>query len=358
MYEEGPDGGGRGGRPRSAPEEAHDEIEMLDLSLLLGALDDFTVRALSPAALKGLKAAPSEVVGRPISDIICEGDRANTQAALEAMRAGAIDFYLARRCLSADGSPEQTATLWATAYRFGDERVALVEMAYGHEPRQSPLAEYLGRGPLEMAVGTTDAAWVITSVSADIDGLLGIPAAEALDRRLLGWVEEGDVGKLLEAGRRARTESSAALRIRVRDGAGGWTALRCILTPLAGSTDLCFMLLPDPEPHDTSARRVARLEEHLWRIGAEIQASGIWQHSDHLPDPARFPQMGGLTGRQWEVLRRLKRGERVPTIAKELFVSQSTVRNHLAAIFQLFGVHSQADLLALLVADQTDAPPT
>jgi DNA-binding CsgD family transcriptional regulator len=38
----------------------------------------------------------------------------------------------------------------------------------------------------------------------------------------------------------------------------------------------------------------------------------------------------------------------VPIIAKELYLSQATVRNHLAAIFSIFTVHSQAELLALL----------
>lgn len=60
------------------------------------------------------------------------------------------------------------------------------------------------------------------------------------------------------------------------------------------------------------------------------------------------PQLGQLTTRQWEILRRLSRGERVPTIANALFVSQSTVRNHLATIFQKFGVHSQAELLEVV----------
>jgi hypothetical protein len=41
-------------------------------------------------------------------------------------------------------------------------------------------------------------------------------------------------------------------------------------------------------------------------------------------------------------------------IASQLYVSQSTVRNHLATIFHKFGVHSQAELLELL----TPRPPS
>jgi two-component system nitrate/nitrite response regulator NarL len=63
--------------------------------------------------------------------------------------------------------------------------------------------------------------------------------------------------------------------------------------------------------------------------------------------------MKHLTSRQWEVLSRLLRGERVPTIAAGLFISQSTVRNHLAGIFERFGVHSQPELLAVLAAKRT-----
>ena len=43
------------------------------------------------------------------------------------------------------------------------------------------------------------------------------------------------------------------------------------------------------------------------------------------------------------------RGERVPTIARDLFLSQSTVRNHLSAIYRRVGVHSQAELVARLL---------
>ena len=55
-----------------------------------------------------------------------------------------------------------------------------------------------------------------------------------------------------------------------------------------------------------------------------------------------------LSSRQIEILRRMLGGQRVKNVAQELFLSQSTIRNHLSAIYQRFGVHSQTELLNLL----------
>jgi DNA-binding CsgD family transcriptional regulator len=57
-----------------------------------------------------------------------------------------------------------------------------------------------------------------------------------------------------------------------------------------------------------------------------------------------------LSPRQTEILDRMLAGERVPDIARSLFISTSTVRNHLSAIFRMYGVHSQHELLARLRA--------
>jgi DNA-binding CsgD family transcriptional regulator len=52
----------------------------------------------------------------------------------------------------------------------------------------------------------------------------------------------------------------------------------------------------------------------------------------------------------------LLQGERVPGIARSLFLSASTVRNHLTAIFAKFGVHSQEELIQLLRAQSGTTP--
>jgi DNA-binding CsgD family transcriptional regulator len=147
-------------------------------------------------------------------------------------------------------------------------------------------------------------------------------------------------------------EFSLALKVRMRNARGGWEPLCCVLTSLVGDDDRCFILVEAPETV-SSADRTAELEHYLWKIAGEVEASGILERIGIPPDPERLPEMNSLTVRQWEVLTRLRRGERVPTIADELFLSQSAVRNHLSEIFKRFGVHSQPELMALFT--RTDA---
>jgi DNA-binding NarL/FixJ family response regulator len=118
------------------------------------------------------------------------------------------------------------------------------------------------------------------------------------------------------------------------------------LAPLSGgaATQLGFVLASAPPEIDLTDRST-ELEQRLWRIALEVQAAGVLDAMHEVPS---VPAVHDLSSRQWEVLARLQRGERVPGIAREMYVSQSTVRNHLAAIFRKTGVNSQADLLALL----------
>ena len=99
-----------------------------------------------------------------------------------------------------------------------------------------------------------------------------------------------------------------------------------------------------------AADRVAQLEQHLWRIAHEIEAAGVISTVARAPAPSSVPGLSDLSTRQWEVVTRLLRGQRVSTIAREMYLSPSTVRNHLAAIYRKVGVRSQAELLELLRA--------
>ena len=62
----------------------------------------------------------------------------------------------------------------------------------------------------------------------------------------------------------------------------------------------------------------------------------------------QIPGISELSARELDVLTRLLAGYRVPAIAKVLFISQSTVRNHLSAIFRKLNVESQQELIDLV----------
>ncbi len=102
------------------------------------------------------------------------------------------------------------------------------------------------------------------------------------------------------------------------------------------------------------AERIANLERRLWRIAREFQGAEVLAGSPQFADPYTLPGVAEFSPRQWEVLARLLRGERVPRIAEELFLSQSTVRNHLADMFKKTGVHSQEELIDLFRSTKAD----
>jgi DNA-binding CsgD family transcriptional regulator len=52
-----------------------------------------------------------------------------------------------------------------------------------------------------------------------------------------------------------------------------------------------------------------------------------------------------LTPRELDIVRRVVTGDRVRAIAERLFLSQSTVRNHLSSVYRKLGLRSQQELV-------------
>ena len=108
----------------------------------------------------------------------------------------------------------------------------------------------------------------------------------------------------------------------------------------------------------TPRELVTRVRSAIDRRGTMVQTMGrsvdtallemLRTIRDQGVDNAVLHDDDHLSGRQIEILRRMLGGQRVSEVAGELFLSQSTVRNHLSAIYQRFGVHSQTQLLNLL----------
>ncbi len=193
-----------------------------------------------------------------------------------------------------------------------------------------------------LVVGVVTSRWIVEQISVDGPSVLGVPASSVIGASLLRFVHPGDVADLEAAARGAR-ESRTGRPVVLQVGhPGSWNPVRVMVTPMVDG-DLGFAITgsttEDPQ------HRTTLLEQHLWRIAREIAAAGIPMVPEPGPDLESLPGMDELSPRQWEVLRRLLQGERVPGIARNLYVSPSTVRNHLTAIFAKVGVHSQEELI-------------
>ena len=91
---------------------------------------------------------------------------------------------------------------------------------------------------------------------------------------------------------------------------------------------MCLALLPEASSSNTSNCRPA--------------LSGETGPEKRRPVPRDVPT---LTGRQLEVLELLASGKSARDIGTELYLSQATVRNHIRALLQGLGAHSQLEAL-------------
>ena len=191
--------------------------------------------------------------------------------------------------------------------------------------------------------------WRIAHISANADTVLGRPSRELLACSILELTHGDDLSALLLAFARATTDRSADVRIRLRKDRS-WRTVQTVITLLEGDGTLPFSLIAMPavEPYasellpDEPACRAPSTH-----CSANRGSGSAAPPSSRRPRTWRFqprPSCRRASGRSPS---RLLGGERVPTMAAEMYLSQATVRNHLSAIFQKFGVHSQRELLAL-----------
>ena len=195
---------------------------------------------------------------------------------------------------------------------------------------------------------TLNDRWRIAHISANAGGVLGRPSSELLASSIIELTHRDDVAALLLAFARATTDKSADVRIRLRQDRS-WRMMRAVITLLEGDGTLPFSLIATPaaEPYAPDLSGTSQLAGHLRRIAAQIEAAGVLAPLIETAAALGIPVAAELSPRQLEIASRLVGGERVPSIAADMYLSQSTVRNHLSAIFQKFGVHSQRELLAL-----------
>lgn len=267
---------------------------------------------------------------------------------MKSLAEGTIDFYRTYRPLSRTRTHRRGVYVWSHAIDIGEHRYALTQIRAAEGPTQSPLVESLGYEPTKFAIGILDKFGIVTSVSNDLEEVIGVPADDFIGRHLLPEDQHAFWSRFHSAPP-SPSGCAASLPYRSTTTDPLATNVQCLLVCLAGSDSACFILSQQPPQYVLAeSDRTAELEQRLLRIAHEVQASGVIGAMGSIPDPTRFPQLRSLSSKQWDALTRLLRGDRVPAIAEEMFMSQSAVRNHLSEVFRRFDVHSQSELLALL----------
>jgi DNA-binding CsgD family transcriptional regulator len=193
----------------------------------------------------------------------------------------------------------------------------------------------------------------VCDVTDGITAILGWTTEEWSGKNLLDSVHPADVPRVSRA-----TVATRPFRVhvRLRDRRTGFRAVQLLLVaPRLGveGTRLGWDLVVSPVGSSAGSvahHRAEALEHHLGRIAHELRLAGVTRRTAS-PSGLHAPASSELSHRQREIVRFLLRGLRVPTIARTMYLSPSTVRNHLAAAYQKLGVASQEELMQLFLDD-------
>jgi PAS domain S-box-containing protein len=301
---------------------------------------DGRIAELSASAAKLLGARRDALRGERIRTVAGSLWRSEPMRQLQS---GAIDAYAARSALRRLDGRMVPVSVWARLVESSDARWIVLACIPADGTAGPSLVHAIEDGPT--AIGFGDGEGNIAMVSDDILALTGFAAAHLERYPAHGFIHADDLPEYtLAISTVLATGKSHHLRIRVRHADGGWVAVRSVIAAITtgGEYRVAFMLrAEEPAPEADRIEQLTELEGRLRRIAIELAAVGVSDHVD--PEVARL--LSDLSPRQQEVVRLLQEGARVPTIAQELFLSQSTVRNHLSAIFRKFGVSSQEELL-------------
>ena len=140
------------------------------------------------------------------------------------------------------------------------------------------------------------------------------------------------VMRLAQAG---RPVASYDMRVRTASGTERWVGVSVLSVASEEGPYLVHLLRDSQGTHETLdfARGLIQLTKKDYANTA-----------DSPSHPRR--KIPSLTGRQLEVLTLLAEGKGTREMSKELYLSKATVRNHIRALLQALGVHSQLEALA------------
>jgi DNA-binding CsgD family transcriptional regulator len=292
--------------------------------------------AANDLAVRSLGLTEETLRKMEMTDLVRLEDVAAAKSSIALISSGAVDGYRAVRHLKNRDEAQSKVIFRIRRITLGGDVVGLASLEADQRPDvESPITT-----SITIALAVTDHEWIIEHMSSDIESILNEPPNSFIGTPLLSWLEPSEVPRFVSTLGRIVTEG------------GGGTIQTC-LRSLDGTYQPTWTLLVPLCQH--SPPRLGMALTGCPTVGAELSAeidrqlshsSGVITGLGDLK--VRLPS-AGLSTRQLEILTEVLQGHRVKDIAEKLFLSQSTVRNHLTEIFKKVGVHSQPELLAKFI---------
>ncbi len=315
-----------------------DIIETSARPVLVVSLPDEQILLATPSAVT-LLAPDQDIRGRRLTELTGPADRDS----VELMAKGYLNGLQTRRRLQRD--PEVELELWfrAVVERDGTSPVLVLLSEAG---AGTPTADS-DEPPTPAIIGSVERQLAVDRVSEEVEQVMGLPPEELLGRSVLGLISPDDLPALL-FGLAQATASQSGVSLACKLVRPDHIRVRCqlVLLPLSPTPAFAFAIQPAQE-FVSDRRTPADFRELLRRFGDGIASAAAARELTAYRSGLR-PVLPELTSREMQIVSRLLAGDRVPAISKQLYLAQSTVRNHLSAVFAKLGVKSQQELIVLL----------
>jgi DNA-binding CsgD family transcriptional regulator len=316
-------------------------------ALILEAATERIVAA-SVAGAKLLAPDGSVVVGRSLEDFTAD----EPSGGLRLFAGGRLTGIEIRRTLWRRGGPDLGVKIRVRHFdRQTESRFVLATLCVDSLSDDGAAGEADCPDP-PAVVAMVDASVSIERISSDGMTWFGWSVADLLGRPLVDLIADKDVTSCLAAIAEAAANQRGVtlfLDVSVLDEGARQTAgsrgCEVLILPLQPTPSCALVFLPTPGklPTTHTSRELSAVLKQLGRAAESPSSSGPAAAST---EPA-VPGLGALTTRELEMVAYLRDGDRPPAIARKLFISQSTVRNHLGAVFTKLGVTSQQQLVDL-----------
>jgi len=320
------------------PSGVLDVVSRNPLPALIVEVPSERVVAVSPAAQDLFSSRRRRLVGCTLESLTAE----TPKGALDLLVAGRLNGYEANHQFRlGDGSSVPLQT-WV---RTIGEEIPLRHVLFLFTTEGMPAASTAPALPKEFnaLIGTIDASLKVDRACTDCDTSSSGPM-ELVGQSIFQIVHVDDLTGLMWAlAQSTSTAKGVALHVHVHREHGQAQLCQLLLLPMDPPPTFAFALRPIEQSEGLP-------ESEVDAPSGETRGIDVFGSSRDLASisETQIPGISELSARELDVLTRLLAGYRVPAIAKVLFISQSTVRNHLSAIFRKLNVESQQELIDLL----------